>query len=356
MSAGRIKKCIGNKGRISATLLVTFMAIGTNVALAQWMTESLGCCKETELTYKNGDVRLSGVLLMPTEDGEFPAAVLIQGSGTSDRSNRWARLVAEFFVSNGVAVLLTDKRGSGQSQGNWQTSSFDDLAQDSLAGIEALKGLDGLRKDQLGLIGLSQGGRVAPLAATLGDVDFVINLVGAAVPMKDQQFHELEQTYRQLGLDEESIKFLQRMTTLSFVYVETGDGFEEYLSHRRKVEERFGAEATASWPSATDDDYWTFWRLNYDFDPIPYWRQIVDDHRIPAFIAYGELDEQNNVPVQASVQRLKAELVGGTLTLRVYSNTGHSLMDEDLMKSGRNEFVRPLQKDLESWIGKNLMQ
>jgi len=356
MPIGRITKRTGYKFWIFIALAVESVSFDTSIALAQGQKWPLGCCKETELTYKNGDVELSAVLLMPTESGEFPAAVLIQGSGTSDRNNHWARLVAELIVSNGVAVLLTDKRGSGLSQGNWQTSSFDDLAKDSLAGIDALKLMDGLRKDRLGLIGLSQGGRVAPLAATLGEIDFVINMVGAAVPMKDQLYHELEQTYRQLGLDKESIDFLQRMTTLSFDYVETGDGFDEYLSHRRKVEERFGSAATASWPSTTDDDYWTFWRLNHDFDPIPYWREIVDERRIPAFIAYGELDEKNNVPVQASVKRLKAELVGGTLTLRVYRNTGHSLMDEDLRKSGRNVFVRQLRQDLEVWIRKNLLQ
>jgi len=356
MSIGRISNRIGNKGWIFTELAVAFISFDASVALAQGQKDPLGCCRETELRYKNGDVELAAVLLMPTERGEYPAAVLIQGSGTSDRNNHWARLVADMLVSNGVAVLLTDKRGSGQSQGNWQTSSFYDLAKDSLAGIEALKDVDGLRKDQLGLVGLSQGGHVAPLAACLGDVHFVINMVGSALPMKDTLFHELEQTYRQLGLDKDSIEFLQRMTTLSFVYIETGDGFAEYLSHRRKIEERFGSAATASWPSKTNDDYWIFWRLNHDFDPIPFWREIVDERDIPAFIAYGELDEKDNVPVQASVKRLQAELVGGTLTLRVYRNAGHSLMDDDQLKRGRHAFVKQLQQDLESWINQNLLQ
>jgi pimeloyl-ACP methyl ester carboxylesterase len=313
---------------------------------ANGQDQRLNCCTETEMRYQNGDVGLAGVLLMPLEEGKYPAAILLQGSGTSDRSNAWARSIAETLASQGVAVLLTDKRGSGQSQGNWRTSSFEDLAEDGLAGIT--------RQDRLGFIGLSQGGHVAPLAASMGDVQFVIDMVGGAVPMKDMLFHELEQTYRQFGLDDASIEFLQEMTRLSFVFIETGEGFDNYLSHRQSVQERFGTQATETWPDSEDDDYWTLWRYIHDFDPVPYWREVIDVRGIPAFIAYGELDEFDNVPVKASVQRLQNELEGDTLTLRVYAGTGHSLMDEALMQEGQHKLVDPLLSDLDTWIQQNL--
>ncbi len=348
-----------NVGLRSIAVALVFLSLVTslvtNAALGQGQVQRLTCCTETEMTYQNSDVRLAGVLLMPTEDGEYPGAVLLHGSGTSDRSNSWARLIAETLVSKGVAVLLTDKRGSGQSQGDWGTSSFDDLAKDGLAGIAALREIDGIRKDRLGLVGLSQGGHVAPLAASMGDVHFVIDMVGGALPMKDMLFHELEQTYRQFGLDDDSIEYLQEMTTLSFVYIETGQGFEDYLLHRRSVQERFGAAATETWPSTVDDDYWKFWGLIYDFDPIPYWREVVDVREIPAFIAYGELDENDNVPVEASVKRLQSELDGKRLTVRVYPDTGHSLMDEALMSEGQYKLVDQLLSDLDTWIEQNLL-
>jgi pimeloyl-ACP methyl ester carboxylesterase len=218
----------------------------------------------------------------------------------------------------------------------------------------ALQDIDGIRQDRLGFIGLSQGGHVAPLAASMGDVQFVIDMVGGAVPMKDMLFHELEQTYRQFGLDDASIEFLQEMTRLSFVFIETGEGFDNYLSHRQSVQERFGTQATETWPDSEDDDYWTLWRYIHDFDPVPYWREVIDVRGIPAFIAYGELDEFDNVPVKASVQRLQNELEGDTLTLRVYAGTGHSLMDEALMQEGQHKLVDPLLSDLDTWIQQNL--
>ena len=336
------------------SLISLVVAFVVNPARTQVSYPEYECCTETELVYSNGDTQLAGVLLSPVDYGQYPAAVILQGSGESDRSNGWARLIAETLVSKGVAVLLTDKRGSGQSGGSWRTASFVDLADDGLAGIDALRGVKNIRKDRIGFVGLSQGGHLAPLAASMGDVQFVINLVGGALPMKDMLFHELEQTYRQYGLDDLQIEELQKLTAASFAYIETGQGFDEYLKCREQIENRFGQMMTASWPSTRDDDYWVFWRSIYDFDPIPYWREIVDVRTLPVFIAYGELDEADNVPVKASMQRLKGELDGKTLTVRVYPDTGHSLMDEAQRSEGQFILVQGLLDDLNDWIKSNL--
>jgi pimeloyl-ACP methyl ester carboxylesterase len=325
-----------------------------NFSYSQVDTLNLACCRETELTYMNGEIQLAGVLLSPTETGEYPAAVILHGSGDSDRSNYWARLVAETFVSKGVAVLLTDKRGNGESAGDWRISSFEDLAKDGLAGIDALRQVRDIRKDRLGFIGLSQGGIFAPLAASMGDIQFVVNLVGSALPMKPTLFHELEQTYRQHGLGDADIAYLQRMTTLSFDYLETGEGFEDYLAHRDAVTKRYGAQATASWPSSADDSYWIFWGAIHDFDPMPYWRQVVDERGIPAFVGYGELDEADNIPVKAGTERFKNAISGEKLTIRVYEGTGHSLMDEELRRNGQFRLVDELIRDLDSWVEANI--
>ncbi|MFQ5549466.1 MAG: alpha/beta hydrolase family protein [Woeseia sp.] len=340
---------------IGVIFVVSFVvAFVLNPAHTAEKTPEYKCCAETELAYSNGDTELAGVLLRPVGGGEYPAAVILQGSGDSDRSNRWARLIAETFVSKGVAVLLTDKRGSGQSGGSWRTASFEDLAEDGLAGIRALRRVKGIRKDRLGFIGLSQGGHVAPLAASMGNIQFVINMVGGALPMKDMLFHELEQTYRQYGLGDARIEELQQLTEASFVYIETGQGFDEYLQCREQIENRYGQVATASWPNTPGDNYWVFWRSIYDYDPIPYWREVVDGQGIPAFVAYGELDEADNVPVKASTRRLHSELAGKTLTVKVYPDTGHSLMDEALRSQGRYVLVQGLLDDLDAWLESNL--
>lgn len=314
------------------------------------------CCSEKEMAYANGEVSLAGVLLTPKSGGPFPAVVLLQGSGTSDRSNGWARLIAETFVEDGVAVLLTDKRGSGKSGGDWRVSDFEDLAWDALAGVKALRGLKEISPDMIGFIGLSEGGHVAPLAASLGDVQFVINFVGAALPMKGTLIHELEQTYRQFGADEPTIEFLQGMTYASFRYIETSEGWEDYLAVRGAIEANIGAMAVETWPDTEDNWYWAFWRDIHDFDPIPYWKTVTEKKGIPSFVAYGELDEFDNIPVAASVARFQENITSENLTVKVYAGTGHSLMDEEKRKNMEFQLVQPLLDDLETWIRRNIQK
>lgn len=324
--------------------ICSVVAILLTSTLGRAVAADLPCCAETEIEYLNQEFRLAGVLLQPLAEGAFPAAVILQGSGASDRSNAWARLVAETLVQKGMATLLTDKRGSGRSRGDWRTASFEDLARDALAGVAAIRDRPGIRSDLVGLVGLSQGGHVAPLAATLGEVAFVVDLVGGALPMKETFFHELEQTYRQHGLSEPQIEDLQRLTALSFVFVETGEGFDEYLAHREHLTGVFGPQATQTWPDTPEDPYWIFWRGIHDFDPLPFWREVVDVRGLPAFIGYGELDEHDNVPVAASVARLERELEGRSLTLEVYAGVGHSLM-------AGGALAPELLGDLEGFVG-----
>ena len=75
---------------------------------------------------------LAGVLLMPPGAGPFPGAVIIQGSGDSDRTNFWARSIAQVLANGGIATLLPDKRGTGLSEGDWSCASFETLARDAL--------------------------------------------------------------------------------------------------------------------------------------------------------------------------------------------------------------------------------
>lgn len=326
------------------SILLTGLAF---VFLAGITVSSAVTGEREDVTYANGDITLAGTIYFPEGEGPHPGIVAIRGSGTSCRSNPWSVMVAELLADLGFAVLSPDKRGSCDSGGDWRTSSFEDLADDTLAGVAVLRAHPEILPSNVGVIGLSQGGRIAPLVAARGKVDFVINFVGGAVPAKDGLFHELEQTYRQHGFGEEDIAFLQEMTRLSFVYIETGKGFEEYLAYREKVRGRYGEIAVRSWPDARDHWYWTFWGYIHDYDPVPHWKTVTEVKRIPAFIAYGEEDEHDNMPVAESVRRLQENVNSPLLEVHVYPGVGHSLIDHS---TPAMTFAEGLRDDLQTWI------
>jgi predicted peptidase len=108
--------------------------------------------QEVSFTNTEQSLQLGGMLFVPEGDGPFPAAVIIQGAGTSVRDNYWYLTMTQYLQENGILVLLPDKRGSEKSEGDWHTSSFEDLATDTLAAISYLKEQDQVAISQIGII------------------------------------------------------------------------------------------------------------------------------------------------------------------------------------------------------------
>lgn len=278
-----------------------------------------------EMRYANGDVALAGVLMLPDARGPVPGAVIIQGSGRSDRTNQWARAIAEELVRAGVAVLLTDKRGSGASGGDWQTAGFDDLAADALAGVAALRARTDVDAARVGLVGLSQGGWIAPLAAARSPhVAFVIDVSGATVSYAEQSFHEMGNTARQAGLSDAGVAEVLALNRAAGEYLASGD-WEAYERARQRA---LGTEArpVAEGFPARDARIWTFLRKVFAYDPMPYWIVLSQ----PVLVVLGADDERDNVPVAASVQRLErgfASVGKRNARIVVIPGAGHALMD-----------------------------
>ena len=99
-----------------------------------------------------------------TSAGErVPAVLILPGSGPSTRSE--SQPFADPFLRAGIAVLTFDKRGCGESTGSWLTSSLEDMAKDGQVLLDWLKARPEIDAAGVGLMGVSQGGWVAPLVA-----------------------------------------------------------------------------------------------------------------------------------------------------------------------------------------------
>lgn len=142
-----------------------------------------------ELTATNGDVTLAGTLTRPPGDGPFPAVILISGSGPQNRDeeifdHRPFAVIADHLSRAGVIVLRYDDRGVGASTGDAAGANSADLAGDAEAWVRVLDG----RADvaDLGLLGHSEGGVIAPMIAARNDaVKFIITLAGPGVSGAD---------------------------------------------------------------------------------------------------------------------------------------------------------------------------
>jgi len=166
---------------------------------------------EEEVVYANCDIVLAGTLTLPPGNGKSPAALLITGSGAQDRDqalfgHKTFMVIADHLTRAGIAVLRVDDRGIGGSTGSITQSTTADFAEDVLAGIAFLMDHDRIDADQIGLIGHSEGGLVAPLVASQSDdVAFVVMLAGPGVPGREVLIFQLELIARSEGIAPETI-------------------------------------------------------------------------------------------------------------------------------------------------------
>lgn len=142
-----------------------------------------------EVTYVNpdGGHTLAGTFTRPASGDPFPSVILIPGSGPYARHRTAAgrnlpAVLADHLTRSGIAVLHYDRRGVGESKGDFSAATSEDFASDVLAGVAFLTTRDDVDPGGIGLAGQSEGGLIAPMAAVLSsDISYIVLLAGPGV-------------------------------------------------------------------------------------------------------------------------------------------------------------------------------
>lgn len=109
---------------------------------------------------KSNNISLSAEIYKPHSKGLHSAIVLLHGSSTNLKSDYI--FYADFFANLGFEVLVFDKRGNGESTGNYATSSHSNLEDDAIACLETMKNRESVDERKIGLWGFSQGAMLSP--------------------------------------------------------------------------------------------------------------------------------------------------------------------------------------------------
>ncbi len=143
--------------------------------------------RSEEVAFPNpeAEIKLAGTLTLPEGEGIFPAVVMISGSGAQNRDEEimghkpfW--VIADHLTRNGIAVLRFDDRGVGASEGDPASGTTYDFATDAISAVRYLRTRPEI--GQIGLVGHSEGGVIAPIAASqCEEVDFIVLLAGTGI-------------------------------------------------------------------------------------------------------------------------------------------------------------------------------
>lgn len=247
-------------------------------------------------------VTLSGTLTLPDSKGPFPVVLLIAGSGPNDRDetllgHKPFLVLADYLTRQGIAVLRFDKRGCGKSTGNYDKATSQDFSNDVLAGIAYLKSRKEVNSNQIGLIGHSEGGLIAPMAATKSkDVAFIVLMAGTGVNGEEVVYEQSSLIQRVSGDSEENIKqcrkFQEEIFTIvkkesnpQIAAVQLQEVVKNHTAALLGTQEKETVEILKSQASRVNNEWFRYFLT---FDPSIALKQV----QVPVLALNGELDLQ----------------------------------------------------------------
>jgi len=236
------------------------------------------------------ELRVEGLAVSYSPGGSTAIVALHgAGAGTRDSSPLYGHL-QDTLPATGVGVATFDRRGEGDSRGEPTRGRFEAQARDALAVAEALG------VERVGLWGFSQGGWVAPLAATLSeDVAFVITVAATGVTPAEQMVYANRRALELAGHGSDAVECVTRLRRDLDAW-----------AHDAGPPPELAACAEEPWfpltylppfrPDEFTDDLKRSWIDEMDFDPLPVFAAV----RVPVLAFIGGRDSVSPVEPSAA--------------------------------------------------------
>lgn len=303
-----------------------------------------------EVRFTNGDVTLAGAFIIPKAKGPYPVVVFTHGSSGNSRNEHLGE--AELLAQNGVASLLYDKRGAGESTGaSWEVATFEELASDAVAAVQYLHTRKDVNQKQIGMFGLSQGTWLIVMAAVKSkDVAFLISVSGSGIPVWEQDIFLATTEMRGLGFSEDDISAAAAFMKQKYEVGRTGLGWEQLdakMKELRAAKIEWFPKYTGESRSLTNARFW--WLAVFYYDPAADLAKL----KIPVLALLGEKDLSFPANKVATRMGEYLKLAGNKdYTFKIFPTANHSIMvpQESNGKPFRRIITPEYRKTMISWI------
>ncbi len=314
-------------------------------------------------------ITLAGTLTFPKKPGKYPAVVLISGSGPQNRdeeilNHRTFLVLSDYLTRRGIAVLRYDDRGTAQSTGDFSTATTYDLSTDAEAAIRYLQTRPEVDTSQLGLVGHSEGGIIAPMVATRNEaVAYIVLLAGTGIPGDQLLLVQMELIGRASGMEEEKIAQTRELNHTIFNMVKKMDDQEELntqletyirkvMKENPELEKPEGISEEELIQMAIERVASPWMKSFIRHDPAP----VLEKVRVPVLAVNGVNDLQ--VPARMNLEAIEEALRKGgndKVTIKEYKKLNHLFQKS---KTGlpaeygeiKQTFSPKVMKDVAKWI------
>jgi pimeloyl-ACP methyl ester carboxylesterase len=299
---------------------------------------------QIDTRFQGSGVTLAGRLTLPRGDARVPIVVLIHGAEHSSALEDYA--LQREFASAGIGVFAYDKRGTGASEGRY-TQNYLLLAIDAIHATREARRLAGARAQRVGYQGGSQGGWVAPLAAHIEPVDFVIVSFGLAVSPLDEDREAIAFDMERAGFGPEINAKAMEIADATAKIVESDftEGYEQFDAVKRKygnepwfksVRGNFTIHLLGGTPE--------MWRkegprlldsIPARYDPMP----VLTNLDVPQLWILGGQDR--DAPPKETLRRLTIlRDAGRPITTAVFPNADHGMYEFETRADGERVSTR----------------
>ncbi|MEL6877009.1 MAG: alpha/beta hydrolase [Pseudomonadota bacterium] len=302
---------------------------------------------ETNTRFRSGDTMLVGRLIEPP-GANNATPLIVYAHGSEDTA--WIERGRDPYqmVGRGISVFVYDKRGTGQSEGQY-TQNFPLLADDLVAASKEAKRLAASRFGRFGLIGLSQGGWIAPLAADRAGADFIGIGYGLVADIREEDAAQVQKELRDAGFGDEILAIAREITdvTARIAASDYTDGLDELT----ELQKRFSAEPwfllmrgsyTGVFLSMSADELRTngvpqFNNLDIDWTLNP--MNVMRGVEAPQlWILAGE---DREAPIDLTLERLSIlREEAKDITIYMFPDTDHGMWEYDQKDDGSREYLR----------------
>ncbi|ADV28421.1 hypothetical protein Psesu_2589 [Pseudoxanthomonas suwonensis 11-1] len=300
--------------------------------------------QQVDTRFQASGVELAGRLTMPPGDGQVPVVVLVHGA--EHHSALQAYSLQREFAAAGIGVFAYDKRGTGASEGRY-TQDYLTLAVDAIHAMREARRLAGDRAARIGYQGGSQGGWVAPLAARIVPVDFVVVSFGLAVSPLEEDREAIAADIARAGFDADALAGAMEIADATATLIDSGftDGYEELAAVKAKhggapwypvVRGNFTGYLLASDEATIRRDAPGLVRgVPAHYDPMP----VLETLDVPQLWLLG--GEDRDAPPGETLRRLAAlQHAGRPITTAVFPKAEHGMYEFEVDPQGERLSTR----------------
>jgi pimeloyl-ACP methyl ester carboxylesterase len=271
---------------------------------------------ERRVIIKGPAGNIGASVFLPDQSGSFPAIVFVHGSGPQIRDvNRYAAME---FSKLGIASIIFDKRGVGETEGKFSGTTFEELADDAIAVANFILAQE--RISFVGFVGHSQGGWIATLAAAnWNNSAFVITSAGPAVtPAREAQWWYVY-NLQQKNADDSAIEMSRKVIEYWHDGIRSGD----WLQFNRhfdiaKQQAWFAVSDLVSFAEQPDAEFANYYKAFMDYQPLP----AISSLDIPYLAMLSPDDESIDATETMEILR---SLDKPNFVIKVYPGYAHNM-------------------------------